>query len=112
MGALTERNRRELAERGHYPAIDVLASVSRTQDQVVDEGQRESAARLRILLAALRRAEELREIGAYRRGTDPLMDEALTKAPVLRQFLKQDLRAPRPFLETWGAMAALCGASA
>jgi flagellum-specific ATP synthase len=97
---------RDLAERGHYPAIDVPGSISRTMRDVVDDDHLTAAERVKVLCAALRRAEELREIGALRAGADPLLDEAVAKGEALRAFLIQG-EAPRPYSETIGALAAI-----
>jgi len=80
---------RRLAERGHFPAVDVLASVSRVMPQVTGEGQRQAAARVRTLLAALDRSRELVSLGAYARGSDPDADQALARRESLERFLQQ-----------------------
>jgi flagellum-specific ATP synthase len=81
---------RRLAARGHFPAIDTLQSVSRVADAVCD--QHHIAARRRIvrLLAAYAEAEELINIGAYARGSNPDCDVAISLKPRLDQFLAQD----------------------
>ncbi|HMU40902.1 MAG TPA: FliI/YscN family ATPase [Pseudomonadota bacterium] len=80
---------RPLAERGHYPAIDVLRSLSRVMDDVVDSSQRQAAARLREMLALAQRQRDLVLLGAYQRGSDPATDEALQKQPAIEAFLRQ-----------------------
>ena len=60
----------------HYPAIDVLMSISRLMSEVVDPAHREHAARLRTLLSTYRKAEDLINIGAYSEGSNPRIDEA------------------------------------
>jgi flagellum-specific ATP synthase len=89
----------ELASRGHYPAIDLLQSVSRVADEVVD--QRHAAARRRVqgLLAAYADVEELVKIGAYS-GSDPRSDEALAMKPQLDALLTQSLDEPTPSDQT------------
>ncbi len=80
---------RELAEQGHYPAIDVTASVSRLMAQVVDNEHAQAAARVRSLLAARREIADLLAVGAYRPGSRPLADEALRQEQRLLEFLRQ-----------------------
>lgn len=80
---------RQLAERGHHPAIDVLASVSRVMPQVVDARVVDAAARARALLSVHADAEDLLAIGAYQDGSDPRIDEAIRIEPALTAFLRQ-----------------------
>jgi type III secretion protein N (ATPase) len=80
---------RRLAERGHFPAIDVLASVSRVMPQVTSGAHRVAAARARSLLAALERSRELIQLGAYQAGSDPEVDQALARRTALEAFLRQ-----------------------
>jgi len=78
-----------LAESGHHPAIDVLASNSRVMDQVISHEHREAAAHLRRLLSRHNEIELLVRIGEYRAGSDPLADEALRKIEAIRAFLRE-----------------------
>jgi len=80
---------RELADRGHYPAIDVLASVSRLMPQVCDEAHLEATRTLRGRLAAFKEAEDLVMLGAYREGADPEVDAALRARAATRELLRQ-----------------------
>lgn len=80
---------RKIAEQAIYPAIDVEASVSRVQDAIVSEEQLASARRLRQILAAWRQNEDLIVVGAYRRGEDPRIDEAIQYYPKIMEFLRQ-----------------------
>jgi type III secretion protein N (ATPase) len=80
---------RRLAERGHFPAIDVLASVSRVMPGVTGEGHRAAASRVRAWLAALERTRELLALGAYQAGSDPEADQALARRGPLETFLRQ-----------------------
>jgi len=82
---------RSLAHAGHYPAIDVLASVSRLMGEVVGPDVRAGAQQLRAALAALRAKEDLISIGAYQPGTDPLVDAALAHRAQIDGFLRQDV---------------------
>jgi len=80
---------RELAERGQYPAVDVLASVSRLMPQVASAEQRRASAALRRLVATYRSAEDLINIGAYRDGSNPDIDRAKAMIGPIREFLAQ-----------------------
>ena len=80
---------RALCERNHWPAIDVLASLSRVMDFVVDGEQRSAAARVRELLAAYERKRDLILLGAYKSGSDLRTDEALAKHESITRFLRQ-----------------------
>jgi type III secretion protein N (ATPase) len=80
---------RRLAERGILPAVDVLASLSRSMPAVTLPSHRAAAARLRALLAAHERHRELVAIGAYRRGSDADTDAALDRMPAIEAFLRQ-----------------------
>ncbi len=87
----------KLAEAGHYPAIDVLASGSRVMDRVVDRTQREAAIHLRRLLARHDEIELLVRIGEYQAGNDPLADEALRKIEAIRAFLRETEDQATPY---------------
>jgi flagellum-specific ATP synthase len=80
---------RRLASMNHYPAIDVLGSVSRTMPQVTTPAHRSIAAQFRSTLAVYRENEDLVNIGAYQSGANPLLDNALRKMPKLNEFLTQ-----------------------
>jgi len=82
---------RDLASRGHYPAVDVLESISRVMLDVTDERHQQAAAKLRQIMAVHRDAEDLVNIGAYVKGSNPEIDEALRVMPKIREFLKQGL---------------------
>jgi flagellum-specific ATP synthase len=80
---------RRMASMNHYPAIDVLGSVSRTMPQVTSQGHRKIAAKLRASLAVYRENEDLVNIGAYQVGANAALDRALEKLPAINQFLVQ-----------------------
>ena len=80
---------RELAEANHYPAIDVLMSISRLMSEVATPRQAECAGKLKELLSVYRRAEDLVNVGAYVAGSNPRIDEALRKIEAIREFLRQ-----------------------
>ncbi|WP_324667583.1 FliI/YscN family ATPase [Geochorda subterranea] len=100
---------RSLAERHHYPAIDVLASVSRVMSEVAAEGHRKAAATVRRLMAAYRDVEDLVQIGAYVRGSNPLADRAIDAKRPVERFLQQGVFERSSLPETVQALEALAG---
>ena len=80
---------RKLAAANHYPAIDILASVSRVMGAVTDEQHRADASHMRELLAKHEEVDLLVKIGEYQHGSDPVADEALSKMDAVRNFLRQ-----------------------
>lgn len=91
---------REIAARNQYPAIDVLASLSRVMHQVTPESHREAAARVRRLLAKHREVETLLQLGEYQSGSDPVADEAIAKIEAIRSLLSQRTDALADPMET------------
>jgi flagellum-specific ATP synthase len=85
---------RELAHAGHYPAIDVLQSVSRLVGEISAPDVATAAQEVRSLLAAWHDKRDLIAIGAYERGSDPLVDRALELKPAIDDFLRQPVDAP------------------
>ncbi len=88
---------RGLASRGHYPAIDVLESISRAMIEVVSPEHRQLAIEIRSVLATYRDAEDLVNIGAYVQGSNPDIDRAIRLMPKVRSFLQQDLKVRTEF---------------
>src|SRR3954447_10969621 len=82
---------RDLAHRGHYPAIDVLESVSRLANEITSEEVRAAATGLRETVAVYRAKEDLISIGAYAAGSDPMIDYAIAKLPAIDAFLRQGI---------------------
>jgi flagellum-specific ATP synthase len=80
---------RKIASRGHYPAIDVLGSLSRLMNDIVPAEQVAAAQLIRELLSAYRDHEDLISIGAYRRGSNATVDLAMDMHDVINQFLRQ-----------------------
>lgn len=80
---------RKLAALGHYPAIDVLDSASRVMPNIIDEEHLLAALRFKEILAIYRNSEDLINIGAYAKGTNPHIDLAITKIDKFNSFLKQ-----------------------
>ncbi|HTP52415.1 MAG TPA: FliI/YscN family ATPase [Anaeromyxobacteraceae bacterium] len=81
---------RKLAELGHYPAVDVLGSVSRVMNDIVDAHHRDLARQGREVLASYREAADLIEVGAYAPGSNPRVDKALACIQPLEGMLRQD----------------------
>lgn len=82
---------RELAEKNHYPAIDILKSISRVMIDIVDPKQEQEARRLREILAVIADAQDLINIGAYVKGSNKRIDYALLKIDSVLDFLKQGI---------------------
>ncbi|MFE8048567.1 flagellar protein export ATPase FliI [Brenneria goodwinii] len=80
---------RHLAESGHYPAIDIEASISRAMTALVDEKHYTTVQRFKQLLSSYQRNHDLISVGAYAAGSDPLLDRAIRLYPSMEKFLKQ-----------------------
>ncbi|HEY8944436.1 MAG TPA: hypothetical protein VIM73_09240, partial [Polyangiaceae bacterium] len=80
---------RSLAERNHFPAIDVLSSISRLAPEIASEQNLRSAGVVRDMMSAYREALDLIQVGAYVTGSDPRVDAACAANPHIEQFLKQ-----------------------
>jgi FliI/YscN family ATPase len=80
---------RDLAGRNHYPAIDVMQSVSRTMSDVTTRAHREKVGRVRQWIAAVRDSDDLVSVGAYVKGANPQLDTALARRPAVDAFLRQ-----------------------
>lgn len=100
---------RDLAARGHYPAIEVLGSVSRVASAVIDEEHAKHARTVRERLADLREAEELISIGAYVPGANPKLDRALGAREQLHGFLRQRMDERSPYPLTLRSLAQVAG---
>ncbi len=91
---------RELAHRGHFPAIDVLASLSRLMPAITAPEHQAVARELRQLLSVYKEGRDLVEIGAYKAGTNPDLDRALALMPRIEAFLQQSTDELAPIEET------------
>ncbi len=80
---------RSIAHRGRYPAIDILSSLSRLQNHLVDAKHQDAAMKVRSLIAAYQENEDLITIGAYQRGSNPQVDRAIALKPAIDTFLSQ-----------------------
>src|SRR5699024_8739342 len=82
---------RKLAEQGQFPAINILKSVSRVMNQIVDKNHLEAAQHIRQLMATYEENSELIQIGAYKRGTDQEIDRSILYYPKIQSFLRQHI---------------------
>lgn len=95
---------RQLAGQGHYPAIDILHSVSRLASAVSTPQQKEAARKIRQALAAYKDSEDLVQLGAYVAGANPVLDASIRLRPELLDFLRQDHMVTCPLAETLARM--------
>lgn len=98
---------RDLGARNHWPAIDVLPSLSRVMTGVAEDNHKAAAARLREVLATYEKQRDLILLGAYQYGSDPATDYAIDKIEAVEGFLKQGLHECPPFAETIDHLIAL-----
>ena len=102
---------RRIADSGLYPAIDIERSVSRVVTEIADLATRERIRRLKRLMAAYSAQRDLIAIGAYQRGADPLVDEAIARWPAIQAFLGQDVHDGASLESSKAALAQLLEAS-
>jgi flagellar biosynthesis/type III secretory pathway ATPase len=91
---------RELASRGHYPCIDVLNSISRLMPHLVISEVKNAAYEIRDLMATYKKSEDLINIGAYKRGSNPRIDASIDRADRINAFLRQRAEEPSPLMVT------------
>ena len=92
---------------GHYPAVDVLLSCSRVAENVTADDHAAAAAALRSVVAVHRDNEDLINIGAYKKGSNPLIDYAISKMGAINQFLRQEADEKAEFSGTVEALRLL-----
>ncbi|MCL2444075.1 MAG: FliI/YscN family ATPase [Treponema sp.] len=100
---------RDLAQSYHYPAIDVLQSISRLAPSVSGEESRRAAGIIRRNMAAYAKAEDLINVGAYHPGSNPEIDEAISKHVPIEQFLIQDINEPSSLEDTLDGLSSITG---
>jgi flagellum-specific ATP synthase len=100
---------RAIAERGRFPAINVLKSISRTMPGCHQPHEREIVTEARRTLSAYSNMEELIRIGAYRHGADPQVDRAIVLNPALEAFLTQDKDEATSLDDSFGQLAGILG---
>ena len=98
---------RKLAVAGHFPAIDVLGSISRVASKVCSKEQRHDAGALRKVLAARAAAQDLIDVGAYQPGSNPLVDAAVAHEEAINNFLQQGMDEQIPADQAWAGLNAL-----
>lgn len=92
---------RKLGHKNHYPAIDVLQSISRCMSQIVDKEHKQLAGKLKSILATYNEAEDLINIGAYKAGSNPAIDTAIAKIGAVNDFLCQDVEEKFDYEDTY-----------
>ncbi|MBI9103237.1 MAG: FliI/YscN family ATPase [Spirochaetales bacterium] len=100
---------RKLAQSYHYPAINVLNSLSRLETKITTMQTRKAMGHIRRLLAAYADAEDLINVGAYAEGSNPVIDEAISKHVVLNEFLQQDIEEKAPLSDTLEQVSLITG---
>ncbi len=98
---------RTLADSGHYPAIDIEASISRVMPMVVSEEHQLMARRIRQVYSNYKQNQDLISIGAYAKGSDPRIDLAIRAEPAINALLQQGMKQVIPYDESLEGMAAL-----
>jgi len=98
---------RSIAARGRYPAIDILPSLSRLQNQLVDRSHNEAAMKVRAMMAIYKENEDLINIGAYNTGSNPAIDRAIQMRPEIESFLAQGQYELVPWETTQQAIRSL-----
>ena len=98
---------RKLGHRNHYPAIDVLQSISRCMSQIAEKEHKTAAGKLKNVLATYNEAEDLINIGAYKSGSNPNIDYAIEKIGAVNEFLVQDVEEKVEFEESVRRLKAL-----
>src|SRR6266849_2465129 len=98
---------RELGAMGHYPAIDILHSVSRLASRIATPEQKEAARKLREMLAEYQRSEDLINLGAYAAGSNARLDSAIRLRPKLMEFLRQEPEVATPVDQTLAQLLTL-----
>ena len=88
---------RQLAESGHYPAIDIEASISRAMTALIDEIHLSRIQYFKQMLSRYQRNRDLISVGAYAKGSDPLLDQAIEMYPQLEAFLQQSMNQRADF---------------
>jgi flagellum-specific ATP synthase len=83
---------RDLADSGHYPAIDIEKSISRVMPQVVSEAHMQQARVLKQVYSMYQQNKDMITLGAYQKGTDPMLDQAINMMPRVNQFLQQGMK--------------------
>lgn len=102
---------RRLADSGHYPAIDVEASISRVMSAVVSPEHIQLVHRFKQIMSTYQRNRDLIAVGAYQRGTDPTIDDAIERYPWLESYLRQGVDTPVSFDQAFNELKAILEAN-
>jgi flagellum-specific ATP synthase len=100
---------RSIAERGRFPAINILRSLSRTMPACNNEDENALVGQARALMAAYAEMEDMIKLGAYRQGSDPMIDAAIHHHDGLERFLAQDIHEQSRLDEGYAQLAAMLG---
>ena len=100
---------RDLADSGHYPAIDIEKSISRVMPQVVSEAHMQQARVLKQVYSMYQQNKDMITLGAYQKGTDPMLDQAINMMPRVNQFLQQGMKDVISYDEGLQGLAQLLG---
>ena len=100
---------RELADSGHYPAIDIEKSISRVMPQVVSEPHMQQARVLKQVYSMYQQNKDMITLGAYQKGGDPVLDQAIQMMPQVNGFLQQDMKAVLNYDECLQGLSNLLG---
>ena len=103
---------RTLADQGHYPAIDIEASISRALTNLIDQPQFELVRRFKSLYSRQHRNRDLVAVGAYVAGTDHVLDDALALYPSMEAFLQQNMTERTGYADSVARLRATVGAQA
>ena len=100
---------RDLANQNHYPAIDILRSISRVMEDITDLDHKHHAGLIKEVLATFRKAEDLINIGAYAAGSNPKIDRAIQMIDPINRFLRQGINEEMNFEESIDVMKSMMG---
>ncbi len=100
---------RRIAETGHYPAIDIEASISRAMTEITTKDHQKQVQRFRHIYSAYEQNRDLISVGAYQHGSDARIDEAIQLHPRMLEFLRQDMHEPEQLDQSLMQLAALVG---
>jgi len=98
---------RDLAQRGHFPAVDVLQSLSRVAGDITEAGEQAATRQLRVWLSQIEESRDLVAVGAYKPGADPALDRALNKRNPIEEFLRQGMTEVSNAQQTMARMVGL-----
>ena len=100
---------RNLAHQNIYPAIDILSSISRLMPEIVDKKHYDNAGKLRNIYSTYMDHIDAIRLGAYKAGSDPKIDEAIKKQPMIENFIRQGIKEAVPFEVAVSEIAKIAG---